>query len=326
MLADLVADTITSVDGGAVFRMTREDVAAQFEAYFGTVDIVRWESVEEPIVRLAPGGISATVIRRVRMERDVSRLGARTRDTVVLAWSSGYERIEGVWRMVSVATTALEMGPSPASVARAARRAIGWSDARRDSAWVLGATVEWAGPPYDVEVSSTRSGTARLHFVDGATMAIGETARWAELERGTPVVLSDTLETFLRGHDYFLNLIEPGTRFRSLSVAGDARFGGAEAVMVTGVDALGSVVKLYYAREDTLPLGYEIQDHLRGGPEVRTRIRDWAERDRARIPRLVRFTQGDDVFDYTVSNVTAYPPVSDSLFLYRSDLEPRPSG
>jgi hypothetical protein len=205
--------------------------------------------------------------------------------------------------------------PDPVGeVLTAARHRIGWEDA--GSAVVdLRATVAWAGPPYEVEILSAGSGAVRLAFVDGAIFGVAGDRGIAVLSPGTASALTDSLESFLRGHDVFFNLVAPGPRFGALRVAGTTEFAGHSAVVLVGTDAVGADVRLYYAMSDSMPLGYEVEDHLRGAGTVTTEVRAWAVRDGRSIPQHLQFRQGADTFDYTIRAFDLLEHVPDALFL-----------
>ncbi|MGE0552811.1 MAG: hypothetical protein AB7R55_05225 [Gemmatimonadales bacterium] len=205
------------------------------------------------------------------------------------------------------------LGRTPVRQRDRAGRAIGWADSSR--AVFLRAAVAWAGPPYQIEILSAATGEVRLAFDGGATLAITRDSGIAKLIQGPPSALSDTLETFLRGHDLFFNLVQPRARYRALRVAGTARFAERPALMVTVTDALGGVARLYYDRADSLPLGFEVEDHLRGGGTVTTEIVGWATRGEQRLPAAVRIRQGREVFEYAIRESVIRDSAPDSLFL-----------
>jgi hypothetical protein len=122
------------------------------------------------------------------------------------------------------------------------------------------------------------------------------------------------METYARGHDFFLGMLYPETRLSDLHFAGTVQFEGSEAFLVTGADAVGGVVSLYYARADTIPLGFQVQDHGRGAGPVTTTLGEWREADGVRVPGHVRFQQGTEIFDYDVVTAEVLAVSPDDLF------------
>lgn len=317
LLASLVADTIVSVDGGAVRLMTREEVRRQFAEYFAAASIVGWDEPEAPRVRISPGGDAASINRAVHQTREMTGPDGRVRtDTAVLAWTAYLEREGGAWRMTSVATTWPQSAPSFAPILRGARRAVGLGAASDEApaAMRFGARVTWAGPEYGVEVLSTPGGATQLAFADGPTLSVSPRSRWTEVRPDSFTALSDTMETYARGHDFFLGMLYPETRLRDLHLAGTARFEGADAILVTGTDAVGGVVSLYYARADTMPLGFVVQDHGRGAGPVTTTLGEWRQADGLDMPGHVRFRQGSETFDYDVVTAEILATAPDDRF------------
>ena len=202
------------------------------------------------------------------------------------------------------------------SVLAGARRSVGWTEARLGPRHgvALEANVEWDGPAYQVELVSANDGSVLLRFVDGAAFSAGPSGGWARLTPESVTPLTDTLETFVRGHDLLLTLLRPETRLADLELGAAATFYGADALLVTGVDALGETVSLYYSLADTVPLGYVVEDHLRGGGPVTTTFHDWSSGDAVRFPGRVRFAQGGEVFDYEVTSARVLAAIPDSAF------------
>jgi hypothetical protein len=138
---------------------------------------------------------------------------------------------------------------------------------------------------------------------------------WMVAEPGTaPTPLSDTLETFLRGHDLLMNVLAPERRFGPIRFAGLEPFTGQSAIRIDGRDALGAPIQLYYAESDTLPLGYRLIDHLRGGGPVITTLTDWRAQDGALWPRAARFAQDADVFDYRIVTIETAEEAGTGVF------------
>ena len=185
----------------------------------------------------------------------------------------------------------------------------------------MNAAVSSSGPPFRVELISAPSGSVRLQFDSGALLAMTADSSVALLGPEGPHLINDTLETFLRGHDLFFMLVHPSSRLRNVEAAGPEMFNNTSAVMLTGRDALNAEVRLYYAKSDSLPLGYEVLDHLRGKGMVRVTLGAWSPVERTfplRHPREVHFTQGPDTFRYAIEGVEQFDAVGDDLFLRRA--------
>ena len=316
-LAALVADPLVSVDNGRLSVLSPEDVEAGFTQYFAGLDYLGWEDQTPPDIRVFPSGTAAAVSRWVRMTRRIHEgAGASRVDSLDLAWTAIFERRNGAWQMTSVTTSSGGEAPRAPAILAGARRAVAWPDdpSQAPGAVRFEASVAWEGPPYEVEVVSSGDGRMRLRFVDGAAFGIGAESRWSRLEPDVVGPLSDTLETFARGHDFFLTLLHPAPRLASVHWAGVTRFADQRALMLTGRDAMDGVVRLYYSAADTLPLGYEVDDQLRNGGTVATFLAGWSDQQGLRLPSQVRFVQGSEVFEYTIERADVVTVAVDSLF------------
>jgi ketosteroid isomerase-like protein len=108
-LASLTADSVVSVDRGAVTTVSRAQIEQGFADYFAEVRIMTWRDLSPPVVRLTPQGRVAWVSRAVEMTRSRSAPGgAAAVDTVALAWTANLEMMDGEWRIVGVTTTSRE--------------------------------------------------------------------------------------------------------------------------------------------------------------------------------------------------------------------------
>jgi hypothetical protein len=314
LLASNLADTLVSIDAGAIDPEPRDRVRDQFRHYFAGARYLTWDDDRDPVVRVAPGGELAWVARRVRIARDEPALGGGTRRRALIsAWTATYAWRAGRWQMTSVTSTFLPDSPADRILA-GAQRAIG--PAALDRLEGVRATAAASGPgtTFQVTVTSRRSGEARVDFSTGWGAGIGAHDRWTRTGDSTGP-LSPAMETFLRGHEIHLTLLAPESRYPALAFGGRVRLDGREVLSLVGADALGGRVELYYAPDDTLPVGYRVLDQARPerGPVTLT-VGDWEPRDGFRLFTTAQFRQGGEVFRYRFTEVQLDPPVADSLF------------
>ncbi|MDH3734437.1 MAG: hypothetical protein OEU54_12935 [Gemmatimonadota bacterium] len=200
-------------------------------------------------------------------------------------------------------------GDEPATpadeVLRGSRRAMGGESAARGIGFArfrAAATGPEGG--YEVTVHANAEGDVRLDFSLGFSGSATSDDGWVRFGPGEPIAsLTDTLETFVRGHDLLMNALHPETRYGPLRLIGERTFVEVEAFRLDGVDALGAPIEFYYSRADTLPLGFRLLDHLRGAGPVTTLFLDWQRRGDVRLPMAARFVQGDEVFEYEMAEV-----------------------
>lgn len=316
LLASTVADTLTVIDAGEITRQTRAEVEAFFRTYFEGASYAEWNDVHDPVIRISADGSMAWVARRVRVDRTGPRFGGFTeRDRFESAWTATYRRSGDTWRMTSVTST-FPADSRPAGILEGARRAMGGGAAASRIGYTrFRAAATGPDGPYEVTVRSSAEGAVRLEFTLGFAAGIRADDAWVRLGSGEAVqAMTDTLETFVRGHDLLMNALHPESRYGSLRHVGEESFGSVPAIRLDGTDALGAPVAFYYSREDTLPLGYRVADHLRGGGPVTTSLSAWEFRGDVRLPTRARFVQGEEVFDYELLEIEATGSASADAF------------
>ncbi len=317
MLVAHLADSVISVDAGAVFVQTREEIEDSYRAYFEGATYRAWEDIDPPVIAIATDGSLASVTRRVRVDREGPRFGGRlARVQFVAAWTATYEPDGDTWKMTSVTSTSAS-DPSTAQVLAGVRRALdpGGSIGNVEFVRFEAEASGPGGPDYQVSVRSTVAGNVRLDFSMGFSAAMTPDHGWVRLDPAAPPeTMTDTLESFVRGHDLILNVLNPDRRFGPLRFAGEQTFGEVPAIRIDGADALGSPIEFYYAKSDTIPLGFRLVDHLRGRGPVITSLFDWALRDGLRLPTRARFVQGEEVFHYEITLVETAATTDDRVF------------
>ena len=133
---------------------SREQAREFFREYFSGARYHAWEDVVPPIVRVNPGGRSAWVLRRVRVDREEPALGGRmARRQFTSAWAASYEWRNGRWQMTTVTTTSVPDSPADRILAGAAR-AIANDGAPPLDAIRAAADAQGPGTRFEVAVTS----------------------------------------------------------------------------------------------------------------------------------------------------------------------------
>lgn len=96
----------TTVQRGSVVKRTRAEDLARFKAYFGSFKFLEWEDIVPPVIRISKDGTMATKIVQKRV-RGISKdkEGKDVIEHVVYAWLEVLEKIDGKWRLVTIAST-----------------------------------------------------------------------------------------------------------------------------------------------------------------------------------------------------------------------------
>ena len=316
LLAESLADTVWNIDEGRIRPVSRAELRRAFEGYFEGAVYRAWDDLAPPVIRISRDGSLAWVARRVIVDREAPGFGGRIeREHFESAWTATYSHASGRWRMTSAASTFVEL-PSAAQILAGARRALVPSGGRTLPGYVrFHAEAHGPGGSFEVSLAAGSDGSARIDFHPGLSMGITQESGWMVPTAGSPpVALSDTLETFLRGHDLIMNVVYPESRYGSLRFAGVESFAGAPALRVDGRDALGGPIQLYYATVDSVPLGYRVIDHVRGAGPVRTVLSAWSDQNGIRWPEAARFEQGAEVFEYRITAVETAELGDDTVF------------
>lgn len=105
MVGDSPERPIT-VQRGNVVKRTRADDLARFKAYFESFKFLEWEDIVPPVIRISKDGTMATKIVQKRV-RGISKDkdGKEITEHVVYAWLEVLEKIDGKWRLVTIAST-----------------------------------------------------------------------------------------------------------------------------------------------------------------------------------------------------------------------------
>jgi hypothetical protein len=106
LLTSGFADSVVVVQRGEVRVQRPDSMRRRLQAYFDRSTFQAWDDIEPPRIRVSPDGRMAYAIvhKRVRLTAPDST-GAVVSDHTVFAWVELYEKLEGRWRLVGVAST-----------------------------------------------------------------------------------------------------------------------------------------------------------------------------------------------------------------------------
>ena len=95
-----------SVSRGNVSRSTREQALARVRKYFSSFKFIEWEDIAPPVIKISGDGTMATKIvhKRVRGTYKDDN-GKEVTEHVIYAWLEVLEKIDGKWRLVTIAST-----------------------------------------------------------------------------------------------------------------------------------------------------------------------------------------------------------------------------
>jgi hypothetical protein len=195
-------------------------------------------------------------------------------------------------------------------VLASARRAMG-GDGLVAAATTIDALAACDGPsgPFETRVYSSRDGKMRFEQTpsSGQTFVAGIDGQggWSYDADLDQFVRADSATlTFLRGHELHMIALAPETRFGEPEAQGLERLGRRHAVALRFRDLIGTPVHIYYALEDSLPLGFRVANHTgSGAPAVLVMFEDWRSVDGLRLFTRARFEHGMDTYRYEFTSI-----------------------
>lgn len=112
LLGASLADTLVSMNAGAVSLQLKDSVVAMFREYFTGATYHAWQDLVPPRILMAEHNSLAWVARVVCVDREEPpESGGRLREVFVSAYSATYAWRDGGWRMTTVTSTFLPEPP-----------------------------------------------------------------------------------------------------------------------------------------------------------------------------------------------------------------------
>jgi hypothetical protein len=98
----------TKIRNGEVWQPTESEDRQNFQNYLGSMDILRWDDLTDPIIVLSNDGSLATMTVRKHLVM-VSRTSVDAEAAIegIFAWQSTYRRTPEGWKQISDALTSL---------------------------------------------------------------------------------------------------------------------------------------------------------------------------------------------------------------------------
>ena len=318
LIAEHLADSVFSIDGGQVIIQTKQEIEAFFRFYFEGAIYHAWQDVTPPIISISKDGSMAWVARTVRVDReDLVPGGESWRSEFTSAYTATYGLLDGRWKMTSVTSTFLPGLSDGQRLLAAMRRAMGGERVVTVThTLVASARVEGPSSNYDVVARSTRDGRVRLEFSTGFQAGIDVGGDW-EFDAATNSIepLDPATRAFVRGHELHMSLLAAEARYGDPRFTGVGSFEGAPAFRLTFLDELRAPVDVFLAPADTLPLGMRMVNHTgRGARDVTVSFSTWEPVGQLRLFKRATFVHGEDVYQYEYSTLDLNISLPDRLF------------
>lgn len=100
-------DKLTQIQRGQVRTNTKQENLERFKNYFANYKFIEWEDINPPVIKISKDGTLATII----VEKSVkgtfkNEKGEEEKDHTIFAWLEVWEKINGKWKIVTIASTA----------------------------------------------------------------------------------------------------------------------------------------------------------------------------------------------------------------------------
>jgi len=101
------ADEVTQLQRGQVKTQDKAANLKRFKSYFSSYKFIEWEDIKPPVIKISKDGTLATIIveKRVRGTYKNDK-GEEEKDLTIFAWLEVWEKIDGKWKITTIASTA----------------------------------------------------------------------------------------------------------------------------------------------------------------------------------------------------------------------------
>lgn len=104
MLVASFSDSFASVDKGKINFPKREDALKRFESYFSSVNFIKWDDIEPPVIRFSDDKSLAYALVRKQVVLEI-KAKPGSRDTTNFAWTAIYRKGKDGWKLECMTST-----------------------------------------------------------------------------------------------------------------------------------------------------------------------------------------------------------------------------
>ena len=106
MLVDEIADTMTTVSRGQVYKNSNEEIYNRFSNYFKSVEYIKWDDLEEPIINISEdGSFAEMIVKKIILLRYKNETDEWEKGATLFSWSASHKKINGAWKIISNTST-----------------------------------------------------------------------------------------------------------------------------------------------------------------------------------------------------------------------------
>lgn len=101
----LTSDFI-SINRGELKQLSYEEHVARYDAYFSSVDFIKWDDTAKPIIRFSEDGkLAYTIVQKDIIVEYADSTGEMIQDSTHFAWTAIYRKTPDGWKIEHVAST-----------------------------------------------------------------------------------------------------------------------------------------------------------------------------------------------------------------------------
>ena len=99
-------DGIVSVNRGLVTQATHEENVDRMTNYFNTVDFVKWDDINPPVIRFSDdGSLAYTIVEKEVIVKYMNEHKEMLLDTTIFAWTAIYRKQDDNWQIENITST-----------------------------------------------------------------------------------------------------------------------------------------------------------------------------------------------------------------------------
>jgi hypothetical protein len=105
-MVDIHSDEFISIDRGKVSFPQPEQTFKMFDRYFKSVEFVKWDDIQEPIIRFSDdASVAYVAVQKEVILKAIAADGKEAMDTTRYAWLSVYKKVDDAWKLDCITST-----------------------------------------------------------------------------------------------------------------------------------------------------------------------------------------------------------------------------
>ena len=106
MLVNEIADTMITVSRGQVHKNSNEEIYNRFNNYFASVEYIKWDDLEEPVINISDDGTFAEmIVKKIILAKYKNEKGEWEKGATLFSWSAAHKKINNRWKIISNTST-----------------------------------------------------------------------------------------------------------------------------------------------------------------------------------------------------------------------------